>query len=97
MTPTDRAALADRLDADADWHERSLLGRMNYTAEAKHTASLEREAASALRAYDDMYDELRKIAVIIGRTKDGTGEDEDWFELSDDVAALRARVGRSWG
>lgn len=40
-----------------------------------------------------MCDELAKIAVAVGRSKNGTGLDVDWFDLAGDVQDL-ARRGR---
>jgi hypothetical protein len=38
---------------------------------------------------DGVCEEMAKIAVIVGRSKDGTGLDVDWFELADDVKSHR--------
>lgn len=35
-----------------------------------------------------MFDELARIAVAVGRSKDGTGLDVDWHDLAGDVRDL---------
>lgn len=44
------------------------------------------------QGFDAMGDELAKIAVLVGRTKDGTGRDLDWYDLAGDVRDLRVPV-----
>jgi hypothetical protein len=43
---------------------------------------------------DGVCEEMAKIAVIVGRSKDGTGLDVDWFELADDVKSHREEAPR---
>lgn len=43
-------------------------------------------SAPSSEAVAAMEEEMAKIAVAVGRSKDGTGL--DWFELSDDVKGL---------
>lgn len=59
-------------------------------AEAQRELQGEKDATTELQA------QVAKIAVITGRSKDGTGRDCDWFEISDDVLELTKKGAQGW-